>query len=122
MHELTPLERAVLLAIVEQATEVSPLLGLQVDSARVVKRENTGAGFYTTFDVSSSEAMDGVKSPLGDVGATVNGLEHGMGFLLWIEDGRVGQLEGYSYDESTSGLDFEHIRFNSVGPRGTLQV
>jgi hypothetical protein len=117
MDDLTPLERAVMLVIVAQATDIGPSLGLQLDSVRVAKRENTGAGFYTTFEVSAPATMDGVKSPLGDVGATVQGLEHGMGFLLWLEDGRINQLEGYSYEESTTGLDLQRIRFSAVGPR-----
>jgi hypothetical protein len=48
---------------------------------RVTARENTGAGFYTTLDVSHRSPIKGVTSPLGDVGSTVVGLEHGMGFL-----------------------------------------
>ncbi len=40
-----------------------------------------------------------------------------MGFLLWLQDGRMHQLEGYSYEESTSGLDFERMDFGTVRPR-----
>jgi hypothetical protein len=85
--------------------------------ARVIVRENTGAGFYTTLDVSSGPRIEEITSPLGDVGATVAGLERGMGFLLWLQDGRMHQLEGYSYEESTSGLDFERMDFGTVRPR-----
>jgi hypothetical protein len=54
---------------------------------------------------------------LGDIGANVVGLEHGMGFLLWLRDGHVHKLEGFSYGESTSDIDFERVGFGAVGPR-----
>ena len=117
MQSLSPLERAVLDAIALQAPEVANALAGQRQQAQVIARENTGAGFYTTFDGSSGARIDGVTSPVGDVGTTVPGLTQGMGFLLWLRDGRMYQLEGYSYQESTSGLDFERVAFGIVGPR-----
>ena len=80
-------------------------------------RENTGEGFYTTFDSSSGQRMEGVSSPIGDVGASIKGLEHGMGFLLWLKDRCVHRLDSYSYGESTTDLDFEQVVFASPGPR-----
>jgi hypothetical protein len=41
-----------------------------------------------------------------------------MGFLLWLRDGRIHELEGYSNaGEITANLDFERIHFEEVGPR-----
>ena len=112
---LSSLEQAVLEAIALKVPEVADALAGQQGKVRAIARENTGAGFYTTLDVSHSP-IKGVASPLGDVGATVVGLEHGMGFLLWLQEGRIHLLEGYSY-ESTSGIDFEQVAFGAVGPR-----
>jgi hypothetical protein len=74
----------------------------QLESADVVSREMTGAGFYTRFALPS----DAVPAPLrsgvvrfGDVEARVPGLAHGAGFLVYIEDGKLQMLEGYTYDE-----------------------
>ena len=36
---------------------------------------------------------------IGDVYAEIPGLEHGAGFVLYIKDGYLDMLEGYSYDE-----------------------
>ena len=116
MEVLSPLEQAVLDAIALQVPEVADALAGQQGQVRVSARENTGAGFYTTLDVSHHSPIKDVASPLGDVGATVVGLEHGMGFLLWLQEGRIHLLEGYSY-ESTSGIDFEQVAFGAVGPR-----
>ena len=38
-----------------------------------------------------------------------------MGVLLWLRDGYIHRLEGYSYGESTSGIDFERVAFGAVG-------
>ena len=103
-------------AIALQVPEVANALAGQQGKVRVTARKNTGAGFYTTLDVSQRSPIKGIGSPLGDVGATVVGLEHWMGFLLWLRDGHIRELEGYSY-ESTSSIDFERVAFGAVVPR-----
>ena len=117
MEVLSPLEQAVLDAIALQVPEVADALAGQQGKVRVTARENTGAGFYTTLDIPHRLPIEGVASPLGDVGATVVGLQHGMGFLLWLRNGHIHKLEGYSYGENTSGIDFERVAFDAVGPR-----
>jgi hypothetical protein len=117
MEDMSPLEQAVLDAIALQVPEVADALAGQRERIRVTARENTGAGFYTTLDVSNRSPIKDVASPLGDVGASVVGLEHGMGFLLWLRNGHIHQLEGFSYGESTAGIDFERVAFGAVGSR-----
>lgn len=113
---LSSLERAVLDVIALQVPEVANALAGQWEKVHVTARENTGAGFYTKFDVPQGSPIERA-APLGDVGASVDGLEHGMGFLLWLQDGHIHQLEGYSYEENTSDIDFERVVFGAVGPR-----
>jgi hypothetical protein len=43
--------------------------------------------------------MKGVSIKFGDVIAEVNGLRNGAGFLLYVTDGVLDVLEGYSYGE-----------------------
>jgi hypothetical protein len=52
MEILSPLEQAVLDAIALQVPEIADALAVQQGQVRVTARENTGAGFYTTLDVS----------------------------------------------------------------------
>ena len=40
-----------------------------------------------------------MPSPFGDVRAEMEGLQHGAGFLIFIECGVIHNLEGYTYDE-----------------------
>jgi hypothetical protein len=118
MGDLSRLERAASSAIAAQASESADALARQMDGARVIARENTGADFFTTFDVDSDRLLVGLRSPVGDVGAIEDGLKYGMGLLLWIKGGKIHQLEGCSNaGEDTSGLDFARIEFQNVEAR-----
>ena len=108
----TQLERAVLEAICERCAEDRAALEAQLSTASIVSRENTGAGFYAHFAVKRipGAAIGGERLKNGPA-VRIDGLEHGMGFILWLENGYMNLLEGYSYDESTRGFDFERIGF-----------
>ena len=115
MTGLTPLEKAVLLEIVEQLdSPQKESLAQQVANASVISRENTGAGFYTNFDVQGGPyvALPDLKDRM--VEAQIEGLQHGMGFILWVKDGRLDFLEGYSYEEVTTPLTWEIVTFELI--------
>jgi len=110
--DFTTLERAVLAAICDTYSADRAALEAQLSTATLLSRENTGAGFFTRFAVerASSAAIGGIR--LRDGPATkIDGLEHGMGFILWLEEGYAECLEGYSYAESTSGIVLEAAGF-----------
>jgi hypothetical protein len=108
----TPLEQAVLHAVCEAHAEDQSALEAQLSLATVVSRKNTGAGFYADFAVESSlcAALGGERLRSGPT-ARIDGLNHGMGFILWLKDGYVKQLEGYSFGESTTRIVFERVGF-----------
>jgi hypothetical protein len=91
----TPLERAVLVAVFEAYPEDRAALEAQLATAAVRSRENTGCGFFTHFSVdpSSSAPIGGLRLRDGPA-AKGDGLMHGMGFILWLENGRADCLEG----------------------------
>ena len=64
----------------------------------VAKREFTGVGFFTEFG-HPPEAVR-LQTPsrvrFGDVLADIEGLEHGAGFVLYIDEGLITMLEGYT--------------------------
>ena len=99
---LTPLEQEVLNELL--LGDYPPLAELrqQVPVAWVVERELTGVGFFTTLAVPRDAAR--ARLPRTDVRLTgadaeIEGLEHGAGFVLYITDGALDVLEGFSYDE-----------------------
>ena len=111
----TPLEQAVLSAICEAHPEDRASLENQLSKAKILGRENTGAGFYTRLSVkhSSSAPIGGERLRRGPA-AKVEGLKHGMGFILWLTEGYAACLEGYSYDENTAGIALERTGFEIV--------
>jgi len=115
----TPLERAVLGAVCERHAADRTALESQLGAAVVVRRENTGAGFYTRFEIRAgkSPAVAGERMRSGP-NARVEGLEHGMGFILWLENGFATTLEGYSFGESTSAVSLDTTQFD-LGEHGT---
>lgn len=104
--ELTPLERAALDLLVAREEPGYPELRQQVEGSIVAERKLTGVGFYTQLVPApgSPQAPASVGNPLGDghefsdgVYAEIEGLDGGAGFVLWLKDGLIETLEGFSY-------------------------
>jgi hypothetical protein len=83
----------------------------------MISRENNGHGFYIGFSVDhgSSAAVRGPQRKDGPV-AEIDGLKHGMGFILWLKEGYASCLEGFGYGENISSLNLETVNFE-VDPR-----
>ncbi|MGH2483438.1 MAG: barstar family protein [Candidatus Limnocylindria bacterium] len=97
---LTKLEQAVLDKLLQLGNPTVEALRLQAEHSRVRHREYTGVGFWTEFDVSEVASSAGSADfELSGVGADIPGLEHGAGFLLFVRNGYLSQLEGFTYDE-----------------------
>jgi hypothetical protein len=74
----------------------------QVTVCAVTARDLTGVGFFTSLAVpptASRAPLQGRAPPVGDVLADLRGIKHGAGFLLYIADGALAMLEGYTFDE-----------------------
>ena len=102
MEALTNLERAVLDKLLCGDSPVLSALRSQLGVVAVSERDLTGVGFMTNFRLPPSVPRAPVKSGVirfGDVEAQLEGLKHGAGFLLYVKDGVLDALEGYSYDE-----------------------
>ncbi len=101
--ELTPLERDVLAMIVGGNDADFKILQEQVAATHVRARDFTGAGFYTRFEVPVGvRRIDGNKTlRLGQhVRAELEGLDFGAGFVLFVNDGAIEVLEGFTYGEA----------------------
>ena len=101
MMKLTPLEQQVTQMLLDGDDETLSVLRQQAERADVSSREMTGVGFYTKFLVPSSSARPAGQPSfkLGDVNGSAANLKHGCGFLLYVDDGTLTMLEGYTYDE-----------------------
>jgi len=101
--ELTPLESAVLDKLLEKHEEPFDTIRQQLAHASVASRKFTGVGFFTHFAVPSEAPVrrDLRSAELGHVGAKISGLADGAGFILFIRDGVISFLEGYTYGDAT---------------------
>jgi hypothetical protein len=121
---LNAFERAVLEKLLDGNHPVLAALRTQFDSCHVSSREFTGVGFYTTLKVDRSVEPAPTSRPriqVVDVGGKISGLEHGAGFVLFVTDGYLDFLEGFSYDEpwppkiSEFSLHYERQRAKDPG-------
>lgn len=113
MRALWPIERAVLDATSQDYPTLADILRQQIETAQVSAFENTGVGFFSTVSVPADVPRLPDKSPLDAAHGSVNGVEDGMGFLVFLEDGRLSLIEGYCQAIiSTVGIDFETVTFN----------
>ncbi len=79
------------------------ILRRQYEAASVETREFSGAGFFTSFRVpeDSVKLPQGESFRLGGVSGQINGVANGVGFVLFIEQGVIHLLEGYTYGEES---------------------
>lgn len=98
--KLLPIERAVLEKVLDGDYPMLLRLRRQLDVCIVVAREFTGVGFYTTLEVPQTEARTaGLDTKFGDVIGEISGVSNGVGFLVYVKDGVLDTLEGYTFDE-----------------------
>ena len=96
---LTPLEKAALDMLLDRPGEPYGSLRQQLTHASVAKRDFTGVGFFTEFALPADAPVrrDLPDTTIHDVGADVVGVEHGVGFVLFVRAGVISVLEGYTY-------------------------
>jgi hypothetical protein len=98
---------------------VLAVLRAQLEGASVSKREFTGVGFFTTFAVPLTAPRLAVRHPghLGrDVYADVPGVENGAGFVLFLKDGALDFLEGFTYGEEQFPAEPKNVRLHYLRP------
>ncbi|WP_125996344.1 hypothetical protein [Sphingomonas sp. S-NIH.Pt15_0812] len=96
-----------------ETPELAPALERQFETSVVTERENSGGGFFTTMRVAIDVPTVVSPSVLGyATQARISGLEHGLGFVLFIKGGRLHMLEGFAWgSESTHHLDLSALEF-----------
>jgi hypothetical protein len=101
MSDLSTLERAVMNKLLEGEDDVLSILRRQLEEAKVSERRMTGVGFYLTFAIPNgvSRLPERPTVRFGDVHAEIAKLTNGAGFLLYLQNGCLHVLEGYTYDE-----------------------
>ena len=98
MNTMLPLEREVMEKFLNDNDSKFSILREQLKIATVTDRKNTGVGFYIDFLVPSSAPRISANPSfqIGDVVGKLNG-ELEVGFVLFVKDGALSMLEGFTY-------------------------
>jgi hypothetical protein len=99
--KLTPLEQQVLAMLLAGEDDVLAVLRRQAEVATVSSREMTGVGFHTDISVprDAERLMGRSRFTLTGVDGAAANVRHGLGFVLFVADGALATLEGFTYDE-----------------------
>lgn len=89
------------------------ILRAQAAVATIKSREYTGVGFFTSFTVPDTvprlPAGHG-RWTISDVFGEVGGIEHGVGFILFVERGALDTLECYTFGSERFGPESQLVR------------
>lgn len=97
---LNELESLVLERLLDGDDPVLRVLRQQLENCPVFERELTGAGFFLRFRFDNDvQRVTPGDFHFGDVSAEIEGLRYGAGFVLFVKQGLLDSLEGYSYEE-----------------------
>jgi hypothetical protein len=99
MTKLNYFERSVLNKMLAGSHPVLVSLRHQAMEVRLAGREFSGTGFFCRFCADRLARVSVADFEIDDVEAEVDGLERGIGFVLFIREGHVRELEGFTYDE-----------------------
>ncbi len=124
MSTLNDLEQAVLDKLLVGDEPGLACLRAQQERMRVAKREYSGVGFFTEFThPPDAPRLQGARSiRFGDVLADISGLDHGAGFLLFIDGGLITMLEGYTNSNEPWPASVEAFELRYWEPRRDLSA
>ncbi|MBQ7339073.1 MAG: hypothetical protein IJW40_11570 [Clostridia bacterium] len=94
-------EKIIITDIIDQYPEYKQKLQAQFASSVVQKREFFMRGFSTDYEVVAVEETLGEDKnlQLGNHQWNINGLSNGSDYILWIKNGLISSLEGFTYEE-----------------------
>lgn len=94
-------ENDVMQKILHEDNALYEQLSKQYKCAVITNREFSGCGFFTKFNIldESLRLKDFMNIELGNTRAIIEGIKNGIGFVLFIRNGFITTLEGYTYDD-----------------------
>jgi hypothetical protein len=94
--------------------EILNKLMKQYEVAKIVSREFSDAGFYTSFLVEniSDLCIMNKSFHIGDVDGNIDGIENAVGFVLYVKNGNITLLEGYTNVVDIWPKSYEKIVFS----------
>ena len=95
---------------------------LHPEAVIVIDRKFTGVGFLADLQQSPELKLfdDGVSMRWGKVGARLNAKKIETGFLVYVDDGYLTTIEGYTYGEEWPAK-VEEVEFYTLTPGAELE-
>mgnify|MGYP001096590991 CR=1 FL=1 len=119
--EYVEFEKKLMEMLLSGDDEVLNKLRQQYEVAKVESREFSCVGFYTSFLVENrcDLCINNKSFHIGDVDSNIDGIEGAVGFVLFVKNGYITLLEGYTnavdtwpklYDKIVLSYDSGEIR------------
>lgn len=82
-------------------SDILAILRAQFDTALISSIDYSGVGVYVSFKIAENapKLSNGLSFEINDVAAHIDGIQNGVGFTLFIKDGVISMLEGYTFGE-----------------------
>ena len=96
----------------------------QYKNSIVESRKFTGAGFFTHFKVDKGiSPLAGRKSfQISDIDVTSDSVKGAFGFILFINEGYLSMLEGYTLSTEVWPEDYSNIVLSYFGSGGARDL
>ncbi len=111
MEEQEKLENRIMEKLLVSFHPVAVILRNQYQNSEINSREFTGAGFFTHFSVKNGiDAAPKKSFEIGGVYADIGRIKDAIGFVLFIRDGYIDWLEGYTLSVNSWPDTYKHIK------------
>lgn len=107
------------IAVLERIAQDEPRLQGSFRALRVLSREYTGAGSYTTFLRDTPKQSDDLRPGLSSL-LSVPGVPNGMGAVLWCRGTQPKCLELFTYGGEHWDGTFAGFSFDGTGAKQQL--
>lgn len=91
------LEKEVIDFLVAGESKIFKALQQQFEHAKVRGRDFTGCGFFTGYEVPDKYKFGNLHGRIDDVHASLKNPDDAILFILWIEAGKITNLEGVQW-------------------------
>jgi hypothetical protein len=94
--KMSEIERKLLDALLEGDDPILDSLRAQLADSKIESRELPGSGFFLNFKIpDSAPKIKPDRIIIGDVYFDLEGVQHGGGAIIFIENGYLSMLEAY---------------------------
>ena len=112
------LENKVMELLLSAKHEYSSKLYAQYMHSKTTNRTFTGCGFYADLEYPRELKIDAIHGRIMGVSVHYKRVDNGMGFVLFIKDGGISQVEGFSYIGAWNKEDIILIDENTFSDAG----